>query len=558
MMSNSIASDPFGPDPFASDCSAAFELVNSTQTPTINTPPSGLQIQSEIILFVIKTFQTFLSFFKTLPWYLQWVILGKHTPLSKSPQPERKRFAKSLWTLQRRVSFWDHFHQGYHMTSGEPKLVCKHCHQVFNHPTIKNSGTSAMQRHLAAKSCKTRRLGANQVPGTQLKAVSEHQALVYCIVGSNLALNTVDNLSFRQFCSHLNPLYHLPSRKTLRSWISEEALRIQHHTLQLIPPGSYVSLMIDIWSTPGLKYSLLGVLCHFIDKHWRLQQVLLGAIDMTDGHTASKQATALSTLLENIRQRTKKTIRFQTVSADNASSFKPKVLAQELAKGSTSTVQPIYHIRCLAHIFNLVVRAIFEALRISMVEASTEFEPSTTRAKDQEDSDDDFDTEDSTARENPFGAVIQKIRDLAVSLKLSSKKTQEFLDLQKSTRIGQRPLRLLRDVKTRWNSTTLMCLRARELKTTISAWVEKHSLQEQFSLVETDWEALDILLDITSPFLLFTNILSRLNDLTPGHTFTLLQVATVHLYFCASALKDKVTSKDFTWISILQAATKKG
>nr|XP_036587330.1 uncharacterized protein CTRU02_03103 [Colletotrichum truncatum]KAF6798061.1 hypothetical protein CTRU02_03103 [Colletotrichum truncatum] len=172
-----------------------------------------------------------------------------------------------------------------------------------------------------------------------------------------------------------------------------------------------------------------------------------------------------------------------------------------------------------------------------MVEASTEFEPSTTRAKDQEDSDDDFDTEDSTARENPFGAVIQKIRDLAVSLKLSSKKTQEFLDLQKSTRIGQRPLRLLRDVKTRWNSTTLMCLRARELKTTISAWVEKHSLQEQFSLVETDWEALDILLDITSPFLLFTNILSRLNDLTPGHTFTLLQVAT---------------------ISILQAATKKG
>nr|XP_036582448.1 uncharacterized protein CTRU02_07492 [Colletotrichum truncatum]KAF6791152.1 hypothetical protein CTRU02_07492 [Colletotrichum truncatum] len=181
-----------------------------------------------------------------------------------------------------------------------------------------------------------------------------------------------------------------------------------------------------------------------------------------------------------------------------------------------------------------------------MVEASTEFEPSTTRAKDQEDSDDDFDTEDSTAGENPFGAVIQKIRDLAVSLKLSSKKTQEFLDLQKSTRIGQRPLRLLRDVKTRWNSTTLMCLRARELKTTISAWVEKHSLQEQFSLVETDWEALDILLDITSPFLLFTNILSRLNDLTPGHTFTLLQVATVHLYFCASALKDKVTSKDFT------------
>nr|XP_036574794.1 uncharacterized protein CTRU02_15221 [Colletotrichum truncatum]KAF6781268.1 hypothetical protein CTRU02_15221 [Colletotrichum truncatum] len=103
-----------------------------------------------------------------------------------------------------------------------------------------------------------------------------------------------------------------------------------------------------------------------------------------------------------------------------------------------------------------------------------------------------------------------------------------------------------------------MCLRARELKTTISAWVEKHSLQEQFSLVETDWEALDILLDITSPFLLFTNILSRLNNLTPGHTFTLLQVATVHLYFCASALKDKVTSKDFTWISILQAATKKG
>nr|XP_036575111.1 uncharacterized protein CTRU02_14930 [Colletotrichum truncatum]KAF6781632.1 hypothetical protein CTRU02_14930 [Colletotrichum truncatum] len=135
---------------------------------------------------------------------------------------------------------------------------------------------------------------------------------------------------------------------------------------------------------------------------------------MTDGHTASKQATALSTLLENIRQRTKKTIRFQTVSADNASSFKPKVLAQELAKGSTSTVQPIYHIRCLAHIFNLVVRAIFEALRISMVEASTEFEPSTTRAKDQEDSDDDFDTEDSTAGENPFGAVIQK-RYLKVS-----------------------------------------------------------------------------------------------------------------------------------------------
>ncbi|CAG8360902.1 unnamed protein product, partial [Penicillium salamii] len=69
--------------------------------------------------------------------------------------------SKIKWDSQRHTAIWDNYHQVAHITNGAPKVMCKRCSKVLEHPytpsacgeKINYHGTSTMQKHLKTAAC---------------------------------------------------------------------------------------------------------------------------------------------------------------------------------------------------------------------------------------------------------------------------------------------------------------------------------------------------------------------------------------------------------------------
>ena len=65
-----------------------------------------------------------------------------------------------------------------------------------------------------------------------------------------------------------------------------------------------------------------------------------------------------------------------------------------------------------------------------------------------------------------------QLRAICIAIDLSPQRFERFLSTQQDLPVKQR-LSVIRDVKTRWNSTYDMCERAVKLQTYINDWLEK-------------------------------------------------------------------------------------
>jgi hypothetical protein len=51
-------------------------------------------------------------------------------------------------------SVWSHFVDGANILQGAPKVLCKYCWRDHTHPSIKNSGTSTLRKHINSGWCR--------------------------------------------------------------------------------------------------------------------------------------------------------------------------------------------------------------------------------------------------------------------------------------------------------------------------------------------------------------------------------------------------------------------
>ena len=59
------------------------------------------------------------------------------------------------WDSLYRVSeTWKKFHQAASCTTGEPVVMCQRCYTTLVHPKVKNTGTSALGKHLLSAQCR--------------------------------------------------------------------------------------------------------------------------------------------------------------------------------------------------------------------------------------------------------------------------------------------------------------------------------------------------------------------------------------------------------------------
>jgi hypothetical protein len=67
-------------------------------------------------------------------------------------KPEAKRIH---WDKQGYLSdVWSHFDQVAHPSTGQPKVMCKQCGKLLDHPNFTKNGTNALRRHWRKGNCK--------------------------------------------------------------------------------------------------------------------------------------------------------------------------------------------------------------------------------------------------------------------------------------------------------------------------------------------------------------------------------------------------------------------
>lgn len=133
-----------------------------------------------------------------------------------------------------------------------------------------------------------------------------------------IALLKFESPAFRDLLIYLQPRVEasLPIRNTLQSYISSaycKALRSAENELQ--SATTKVNLSFDLWTSPGRRLSLLGVVAYYLNHQYEPRAILLDMPSMLGSHTAVNIASQLITLLDHYKLRES----FSNAITDNAS-----------------------------------------------------------------------------------------------------------------------------------------------------------------------------------------------------------------------------------------------
>lgn len=141
------------------------------------------------------------------------------------------------------------------------------------------------------------------------------------------------------------------------------------------------------------------------------------------------------------------------------------------------------------------------------------------------------------------------MRDLAIYVNASAQRRHRFMEIQTRSR----PLVLIQDVQTRWNSTFNMLVRAQFLRVDITQFIEGESKIQNLSSEE--WKHVDYLIEILYPFCVYTNAIGRiLNGPTCQEVFRIYHKLFNHL----DDQIEKLRRKRVLWKTELHAALTKG
>ena len=238
------------------------------------------------------------------------------------------------------------------------------------------------------------------------------KALAEMVVHDELAFKFVQGVGFKNFLSAACPRFKLPSRWTISRdcynlFVSERGKLknfMKSHCQR-------ISLTTDSW-TSIQRINYMAVTAHFIDDDWNLHKKIISFVPVTS-HKGEYIAKALeSSVLEwGIKN-------VFTVTVDNASSndtaigyFKKKLLSW----GASSVRVQYLHMRCIAHILNLIV----------------------------------------TDGLKEVNASVKKVREAIRYIRNSPQRLKKFRDISDLLEI-QCKLSLTLDTPTRWNSTYTM------------------------------------------------------------------------------------------------------
>ncbi|XP_077227063.1 zinc finger BED domain-containing protein RICESLEEPER 2-like [Tasmannia lanceolata] len=261
------------------------------------------------------------------------------------------------------------------------KAMCNYCKKSLACPT--SSGTSSLIRHLkntcipySTRDKRQKLLAFNPTregddgeegAGLTPWVFNQNRArreLTIMLVMLELPFNTVDKVAFRNFMRIVQPQHNIVSRTTVR----KEVLNIygdeKSKLKRLISTCQRVSLPADMW-TSNQTFSYLCLTGHFIDDSWKLHKKILNFCMVLTPHSREVMADVVEMCLIEWS-----ICKLTTITLGNASSN--NVLVRTLAlilsrKGMLLQEVRFFHMRCAAHVINLIVQNGLNEIKESVI-----------------------------------------------------------------------------------------------------------------------------------------------------------------------------------------------
>jgi len=367
--------------------------------------------------------------------------------------------------------------------------------------------------------------------------------LLKWIIKTDLPFSIVDNEHFTDILEYLKKDVSVNSRRTIMRRLEElYSQRKGELIARLNQFNSKYSITCDVWTSKN-QLSFFGFTIHYIDDDWKMQDGLIAFKHLEGEHDGPSLASAMISVLEDLQIAD----RLLGVTADNASNnitmmacLEKYYTAHYPAAGFSVTWNQV---ECMAHVINLAAQQILKNFK-QPVDSDT-YEP-------------ECDSNDAVVTAvSRLSFLVRKIRR---SPKLRFVEFRSFVTdrrlMKKVCDEKKGPFLVpIIDVKTRWNSTYDMLLRAVSLKETISdtIYAHKDNALIKLLLTDSDWDCIDSLLIILQPFKEVTLLCSRGSE-----SLTVVDVLPLYNY-CTEMLSEHaktVSEQDDLYSGIVLALDK--
>ncbi|KAI8542728.1 hypothetical protein RHMOL_Rhmol08G0161800 [Rhododendron molle] len=272
---------------------------------------------------------------------------------------------------------WDHFQKLEKVEGQKQKAVCNHCGQIFTCDSNSN-GTSSMKTHIKVicRQYEFSQFNLNKNPGKRQKTLAFEpvngggtgtipkltavsfsveacrKALAEMIILDELPFCFVEGQGFKRFIYVVQPKWENPPGRLL---VAKDCMKIYQDgkkSLKRVLKDQRICLTTDTWtSLQNLNYMCLTA--HFIDCDWKLHKKILNFC-LVPNHKGETLGKVVEECL--VKWGIDK---FLTITIDNAKSNDGIIdfLKKKTKKRDTTILDHEYlHVRCCAHILNLVVR----------------------------------------------------------------------------------------------------------------------------------------------------------------------------------------------------------
>jgi hypothetical protein len=332
---------------------------------------------------------------------------------------------------------------------------CKNCYEVF--AAARTSGTSHMRRHLEI--CEPRLKMHDFVDKLQSLVTTESAILtnwrfdpkltrcelVRLIVLHELPFSFVEYEGFHSYSASLNPLAETISRTTIKENCLEAYKNHRTALREMFENCNFrFSLTADLW-TSNKNIGYMCVTCHYIDDDWKVQKRIIRFCVVKTPHDGFNLYTSMLTTIKfyNIEDK------LFSITLDNAA---PNNTMMDILKSNLLKVDmlhcdgDLFHIRCAAHVINLIVKDGLQAI----------------------------------------DGVINNIRESVKYVRASQSRKERFEDIIVELGIRFRSVPKI-DVENRWNSTCDMIESAMPFK---EAFLELKLKDSNYTYCPSsqDWE----------------------------------------------------------------------
>lgn len=446
-----------------------------------------------------------ISLVKCPPIDLELRIRNQEAPLAWSDW-----WGKTEWALDPRNSqprwnstsrtghVWTQFGEAAQIPDGQPFIFCLRCSLALQHPQVRGIGTKHMTNHLESRQCQKTSGYAHSQSAIQIAQAQQNlqqkpqsntipvfsarqfeEELVRLIADNNWSFRTVERASFYRFVQFLRQGVTIPKRYKFTEIFKEQFQRTQELLLQDLEKTTKISIALDGWSANN-HLSFLAIKAYYITDRWQAKEKLLDFIPIRGSHTGASMATELIQVLSS----TNTEQRLLAITADNAGNngtLRATVERLLLQKDITWKAEE-NTIPCLAHVINLVVQEIIRHLKLT---TTYNDDSGLTLQKRHIREIQSSVSVPNSLRKVSWGfitgfyhiLITVKLRAICVAIDRSPQRYERFNSLQQSLPANER-LSVIRDVKTRWNSTFDMCERALKLREFIDQWLNQEIAQK--------------------------------------------------------------------------------